>query len=137
LTRAKRGQRVARRKRAAFTVPKRFKVGRAKWTFEEESPEASSLLDQISLYAMFGIARSMDQLGVHGATFPDLKRVVLGKHLKYPFRDVVALHELLHVCFPTKKPLLSHKKEEEVVNAIAPRLMEILSQCTWTRRGKK
>lgn len=118
---------VKRRPSLDLIVPKRLRVGRVTWNVDVEAPLGDKPTELPFKYR-----------GVDGLTEPRKKRVRVGRHLRPSrYRNEVLLHELLHVCFPTRRPLLGPRKEEQVVNTIAPKLLEILEQCRWRRRRER
>lgn len=76
---------------------------------------------------------TMGEDGLYGVTYPGRREIYLGAMPKGLTRDVVLVHELLHACFAKRTPLCSDKLEERIVDALAPRVFELLGQLRWER----
>ncbi len=114
-SKAKHARKKHHHSRGLLRVPKTLHVGKSRWDVDDEKEGNFKAID------------------LYGVTLPTEKRVRIGKHVRGRFRNQIMLHELLHVCFPIRNPVVSHRTEERVVRAITPRLLEILEQCEWER----
>lgn len=105
-----------------LVVPRVLRIHRGLWTCEIE-PSAADM-------AKVG-AIPMAQIGYRGITWPALRRIGIARGLDPYMTEMVMLHELLHACFPVRKPLCSVTVEERIVTNIAPVLLQVLKQCKW------
>lgn len=104
-------------------VPKRLRIRNADWL----------VLKEAALDASWVGVKSFYQMGIRGITFPTLRMIQVSNSLDPYMTEITALHELLHACFPMRKPLCSARMEERIVANIAPVLLQILKQCRWRK----
>lgn len=121
-------RRPPRTRGPSLVVPRRLRIRKGVWTVDlEPGPEVMAAAGTLT----------MREIGYRGITWPHLRRIGIARYLDPYMAEMVTLHELLHACFPVRKPLCSDVVEERIVTNIAPVLLQILKQCHWRKPRAK